>query len=158
MVGVIRPRRAIIGVGNLLYSDEGVGVHVARRLLEGDIPPGVAVWDGGTEGLGLMDAIVGLDRLVIVDCVKAGGAPGTIYRIDWNDLPAEAREEKTSFHQATISDVLENVALVTDPPHTTIIGVEPEHLEFGLELSTVVSAKLDAICRLALNEIQKRSD
>ena len=151
-MGLSPPKRAIIGVGNLLCSDEGVGVHIARRLLQTTLPSGIEVLDGGTEGFGLMDAIVGLERLVLVDCVKGGQAPGTIYCFDWADLP-ENPGTKTSIHQTTVGDVLRHVALIADLPRTTIIGVEPERLQLGLELSRPVAQQLEAVCRLCLQKV-----
>jgi hydrogenase maturation protease len=144
--------RAIIGVGNVLLGDEGVGVHAARALLRRDLPSGVAVLDGGTEGLGLMDAICGLERLVVIDCVRGGQAPGTVYCFDWDELPRSRRRlaTSTSAHQVSLADVLDRVALVGDLPRTTVVGVEPARLEMGLELSAPVAARLEAVCDVAL--------
>jgi len=149
------PARAVIGIGNVLFRDEGVGVHAARALLEQEVPPAIVVRDGGTEGLGLLDVIVGLERLVLLDCVTGGGAPGTIYRFDWGDVPTGAASATpTSQHQTDIGDVLRHVALIGDTPRTTIIGVEPESLELGLELSPAVAAAIPAVCRHALEQFE----
>jgi hydrogenase maturation protease len=154
-----RPKtpRAIIGVGNVLLGDEGVGVHAAHALKHRPLPPDIEVLDGGTEGLGLMDAICGLDRLVVIDCVRGGEAPGTIYRFDWGDRqsePARRLKTSTSVHQTSLADVLDRVALVCELPRTTIIGVEPRCLEMSLELSEPVAARLETVCALALEQCQ----
>lgn len=144
--------RAIIGVGNVLLGDEGVGVHAARALLQRELPPDITVLDGGTEGLGLMDAICGLERLVVIDCVRGGDAPGSIYCFDWDTMPHIPRRltTSTSVHQTSLADVLDRVALVQRPPRTTVIGVEPACLEMGLDLSEAVAARLVAVCDLSL--------
>ena len=151
----MEPRRAIIGVGNVLLCDEGVGVHAARALTHQDLPAHIAVLDGGTEGLGLMDAICGLERLVVIDCVRSGEAPGTIYCFDWDDLPQGGRPPMTSVHQTSLADVLDRLALVSSLPRITVVGVEPERLEPGLELSERVAARLDAVCSLSLELCQQ---
>ena len=71
----------ILGVGNLLLSDEGVGVHVANKLMEMDLPAGVEVIEGGTDGFRLMNVVTEADRLIVVDAVKGGSPPGSIYRL-----------------------------------------------------------------------------
>ncbi len=152
---VERPTQAVIGIGNLLFRDEGVGVHAARALMRFDVPPHIVVRDGGTEGLGLMDVIVGLTRLVLLDCVRGSGEPGTIYCFDWGDVPdASASSAPTSQHQADIGDVLRHVALIAEPPRTTVIGVEPRSLDLGLELSRPVAEQIPTVCRLALEQFE----
>jgi len=148
-------RRAIIGVGNVLCGDEGVGVHAARRLETADVPLDVAIWDGGTEGLVLMDAVVGLERLVIVDCVRGGEPPGTIYCFSWEDLPSQARRGRMSAHQTSFEDVLEHVALIAPLPRTTVVGVEPARLELGIGLSPQVKARMEQICALCWQQVME---
>ena len=148
------PVRAIIGVGNVLLSDEGVGVHAARALLRRPLPPNICVLDGGTEGLGLMDAICGLHRLVVIDCIHGGREPGTVFCFDWDPTTAGPGRlgSGSSAHQTNLTDVLQRVALVCEPPRTTVVGMEPASLEMGLELSEPVAARLDALCDLALRQ------
>jgi len=86
----------ILGVGNLLLSDEGVGVHVANKLMEMDLPAGVEVIEGGTDGFRLMNVVTGADRLIVVDAVKGESPPGSIYRFDINDVPSSPEKSATS--------------------------------------------------------------
>jgi hydrogenase maturation protease len=143
-------QRAIIGVGNVLLSDEGVGVHAVRLLARRATPKRIAILDGGTEGLGLMDAIVGLDRLVVIDCVRAGHVPGTLFVFDWDDGSPHTGRAMSSAHQVSVADLLGHVALLGRGPRTTIIGVEPESLEIGTSLSATVAAQLERVCAMAL--------
>lgn len=151
--------RGIIGVGNVLLSDEGVGVHAVRRLLQGEVPPDVLVLDGGTEGLGLMDVIVGLERLVVIDAIRGGGAPGTVYCVDWDELQGAGARHRpvTTAHQVSLADVFTHVSLVATLPRTTLVGVEPDSLDHGLELTPSVQAQLDRVCALCLEQIELTS-
>jgi len=149
------PKRIVIlGVGNLLLSDEGVGVHVANRLMEMELPAGVEVIEGGTHGFRLMNIVTEADRLVVVDAVKGGAAPGSIYRFDINDAPSYPSAFKTSVHQVGILEVIHLSELVGHIPETTIIGVEPKSLAMGLELSSQVAEKVPKVIEMVLKEIQ----
>jgi hydrogenase maturation protease len=142
----------ILGVGNLIMSDEGIGVHVANRMLEMELPPNVHVVEGGTDGFGLMNVIQEADRMILIDAVKGGGEPGSIYRFDIEDCPADANIFKTSVHQISILEVITLSGLIGSTPKTTIIGVEPKSLEMGMELSPEIEAKIPRVIRMALDE------
>lgn len=143
----------ILGVGNELLSDEGVGVHVARRLMEVELPSHIEVIEGGTDGFGLINIITDTDRLIVVDSVKGGNAPGTLYRFDIDDVPSAPGMFKTSVHQISILEVIDLSSLVGKRPHTTIIGVEPARLTISLELSEVVKTKIPRIIELIFETI-----
>jgi len=145
----------VIGVGNLLLSDEGVGVHVANKLMGMDLPAGVKVVEGGTDGFRLMNVVTEADRLIVVDAVKGEGAPGSIYRFDIKDAPTYPDAYKTSVHQIGILEVVHLSELVGKTPETTIIGVEPKSLDMGMELSPEVRAKLSRVIELILEEIKR---
>jgi len=145
-------RRVVLGVGNVLLGDEGVGVHAVRRLLERGLPPGVEAFDGGTEGFGLLDLVSTCSRLVVVDCVRGGQAPGTIYRFEPGHISVARERYATSIHQVGILEVLHFAALVGQRPRTTIVGVEPAVLEVSRALSPAVAARLDAVCETAILE------
>ncbi len=136
-------------------SDEGVGVHVANRLMEMDLPAGVKVVEGGTDGFRLMNVVTEADRLIVVDAVKGGGAPGSIYRFDIKDAPTCPDVYKTSVHQIGILEVIHLSELVGKTPETTIIGVEPKSLDMGMELSPEVQAKIPKIVELVLDEVSR---
>jgi hydrogenase maturation protease len=143
----------ILGVGNLLLSDEGVGVHVARKLMEMDFPPGVEVLEGGTDGFALMHVLLQADRLILVDAVKGGGAPGSIYRFEIEDCPPFPDIFKTSVHQISILEVINLSGLIGSTPRTTVIGVEPKRLEMGMELSPQIEATIPKVIQLIKEEV-----
>jgi hydrogenase maturation protease len=150
------PKRVVVlGVGNLLLSDEGVGVHVANKLMEMELPDGVEVIEGGTDGFRLMHVVTGAARLIVVDAVKGGGPPGSIYRFDIKDAPTYPDAYKTSVHQIGILDVVQLSELIGEAPETTIIGIEPKSLDMGMELSPEVKAKLSRIIELVLEEVKR---
>ncbi|MGQ9569723.1 MAG: HyaD/HybD family hydrogenase maturation endopeptidase [Thermodesulfovibrionales bacterium] len=144
----------IIGVGNLLLSDEGVGVHVANELMKKELPPYVSVVDGGTDGFRLLNIITEADRLIVIDAVKGGAEPGSIYRFDIGDVQGCPQGFKTSVHQIGILEVIDLSGLIGKTPHTTVIGVEPKSIEMGMELSPEVKSKIPRIIELTFEEIK----
>jgi hydrogenase maturation protease len=95
------------------------------------------------------------DRLIVVDAVKGGAAPGSIYRFDIEDAPSSPEEYKTSVHQISILEVVHLSELVGETPMTTIIGVEPKSIDMGMELSPELEAKLPKIIDLVFEEIKR---
>jgi len=148
-------RILILGVGNLLLSDEGVGVHIARTLMEMAFPPQVRVVEGGTDGFGLMHILLEADRLILVDAIRGGGPPGSIYRFEIEDCPPFPDTYKTSVHQISILEVINLSGLIGSPPRTTIIGVEPKCLEMGMDLSPEIQAKIPRVIQLVHEEVAR---
>jgi hydrogenase maturation protease len=145
----------ILGVGNLLLSDEGVGVHVANELMKMDLPPEVSVVEGGTDGFGLIGVITEADRLIVVDAVKGGGPPGSVYHFDIDEVQECPAGFKTSLHQIGILEVISLLGLMGKKPRTTVIGVEPKSLEMSMELSPEVKDKVPRMIELILDELKQ---
>jgi hydrogenase maturation protease len=147
------PKTLILGIGNLLLSDDGIGVHTAWRLQEVNLPEEVQVVDGGTCGLDLLQFLEGIERLVIVDAVKAGKQPGTIIRMVDEEIPAYLAL-KVSPHEIGLPELL-FTAKLRDlyPRQVVVLGIQPEMLETGVELSPIVSARLDDLVEKILEEI-----
>lgn len=139
-------RILVLGVGNILLQDEGVGVHVVRRLEEQfRFPEHVDLLDGATAGLELLHHFDGVARLLVVDVVDAGKPPGTIIHLDGEELPAFF-SIKISPHQLGLSDLLAVAELTGKRPAETVaIGIQPASLDTGLELSPTVAERLDDI-------------
>ncbi|MFH1650798.1 MAG: HyaD/HybD family hydrogenase maturation endopeptidase [Chloroflexota bacterium] len=144
----------VLGVGNLLLQDEGVGVHVIQAL-EGTTPPeatSLEIIDGGT--LPDMVPLAGVDKLIVVDAVKGGGKPGSVYRFHPEDISLE-RGTATSLHQLNL---LENLGIMEHlgqkPAEVVIIGVEPEEITWGLELSPRLQQCLPRIVEVVNGEIR----
>ena len=145
----------ILGVGNLLLSDEGVGVHVANALMNMNLPPEVSVVEGGTDGFRLLNVITETDRLIVIDAVKGGAESGSIYRFDIDDVRNCPVGFKTSVHQIGILEVIDLSELIGKRPHTTIIGIEPKSLEMGMELTPEIKFKIPRIIELIFDELEK---
>ena len=148
------PRIVVIGVGNLLLQDEGIGIHVVQALEEMGLPPDVRLIDGGTSPDLIAYTRAG-DKMVIVDAARAGGEPGTVYRF----LPADFAAEKAALASAHEMGVVENLTLMAlagnQPRETVIIGVEPAEIDWGTELSPFLQGKLPEILRVVLEEINR---
>ena len=149
------PKTVILGIGNVLLSDEGIGVHVANELSGMDLPPGVSVVEGGTDGFRLLNIITEADRLIVVDAVKGGAEPGSIYRFNVDDVRNVPPGFRTSVHQVGILEVIDLSGLIGKTPKTTVIGVEPKSLDMSLELSPEIKEKIPRIIELVFEELGK---
>ena len=147
-------RAVVLGVGNILLSDEGIGVHAVRALEERyELPPEVVVIDGGTSAMDCLDQIASVDLLLIADCVRGGREPGTLVRIGDGELHAFFRT-KISPHQVGLSDVLAALTLHgSAPARTVLIGAEPKSFSLGLEPTPELAAKLPAIVEALAAEL-----
>ena len=144
----------MLGVGNLLLSDDGVGVHTIRRLQEvAQLSEEVQVLDGGTMGLDLLYYLEGVSHLLIVDAVEMGEEPGTVVRLEGDEVPSFL-SIKMSPHQIGIPDML-FAAKLKDlyPPNLVLWGVQPAALDVGLELSPVVAAQVDALVSKVVEQL-----
>ena len=146
----------ILGAGNLLLSDDGVGVHAIRRLQESiEWPEEIQVLDGGTLGLDLLHYLEGVSHLLIVDAMETGQPPGTLRRLAGDEVPAYL-SVKMSPHQIGLPDML-FAAKLRDlyPDEVVIWGVQPATTEVGLELSPQVAAQLDLLMERILGELAR---
>lgn len=150
-------RTVILGIGNTILSDEGVGVHAAEALQQAyEIPEGVEVIDGGTAGMELLDPLTDVDLLVVLDAVKAKRAPGELVVLAGKEVPVFFRA-KLSPHQVSICDVLASLEFAGTPPKDIVlIGVEPESFELGTELTPKIAAALPAMVARAQAELAVR--
>lgn len=136
-------RIVVLGVGNTLLSDEGVGVHAVTRLVElYDLPETVEVIDGGTSGMDCLDQVSGADHLLIADCMRSKQEPGTITRLTGEQIPAFFKT-RISPHQVGLSDMLAALNFHDMMPKNIVLyGVEPESMALGMEPTATVAAQL----------------
>ncbi len=145
----------VLGVGNTLMGDEGVGVHVIERLLaEYKIPNEVQVLDGGVLGMDLLYYLEGVENLLLVDAVEARKEPGTIIRLEGDEVPAFF-SLKISPHQVGVPDMLA-VAKLKDlyPKRIVLWGIQPQFLEMGLEMSPLIESKVDILVGNAVDQLK----
>ena len=141
---------AILGVGNLLMKDDGVGVHVARALGTLDLPDDVVVIDAGTDPDVAYDVDYA-DRIIVIDAVLGDGPPGTIYRLTGTPGGISDCGER-SCHDIGLLQTL-RVAR-PDEREIVVIGVEPKEIECGLDLSSEVAARVPRVVELVRQEIE----
>jgi len=135
----------VLGIGNLLWADEGFGIRALERLhAEWRFRPGVRLLDGGTQGLYLLPYVEGCRKLLILDAVDYGLAPGTLKVVKDDDVPAFMGAKKMSLHQTGFQEVLAVARLRGWAPKAiTLIGCQPEVLEdYGGSLSESVRARI----------------
>jgi hydrogenase maturation protease len=147
-----RPKILIAGMGNILLRDDGVGVHAVKRFPSADhhayrtIEVGCAVFDA----LHLFDWA---DKILLIDAMQAGGKPGTVYQVDsLNELAVNP--QPASLHEFSVIQAIDMIQ--KDPrPAVTILGIEPEVIDFGLELSEAVEASLPLVWKTGLEIVRK---
>lgn len=146
----------ILGVGNYLFTDEGVGIRVIEKLeKEYDFPEHVVPVDGGVLGVHLMGVISAADYLIVVDAIKNKNAPGTLYRLAGEEIPSRILA-KNSLHQVDLLEALTLVKAIDRSPETVIVGVEPEDIKtMGLDLTPTVQARVDDLIKMVLTELDR---
>jgi hydrogenase maturation protease len=142
--------RFVVGIGNTLLKDEGVGCHVVHALEEVSLPD-VEIIDGGTCP-DVLQRLEGADKLIIVDAVKGGGMPGQIYRFHLEDITVE-QKPFLSLHDMNLVDSLMLMRLWHNIGEAVIIGVEPREINWGLELSPELREKMPQIVDAILSEL-----
>jgi hydrogenase maturation protease len=144
----------VLGLGNLVHGDDGVGVHVIHRLQEDPrVPVEVVLMDGGTQGLNLIPHISGVDRLLVVDAIDVGQKPGTLIRLEGDavhNLPG-----KPSVHQLGFADLMIAMTLLGDSPKEVIvIGVQPQSTEWSVELTDPVLDSMEELVAVVIAQLK----
>jgi hydrogenase maturation protease len=138
-------RTLVLGLGNLVHSDDGAGIHAVQRMqTDARVPSDVVIIDGGTQGLSLLPHISGFERLLVIDAVDAGEPPGTLIRLEGRalaDMPGNA-----SVHQLGFSDLMVAMKLLGDlPAEVVVFGVQPMSTEWSAELTPPVEKALSPL-------------
>lgn len=148
-------RILVMGVGNILWTDEGLGVRIVEWLERNyDFSDNVTLYDGGTLGMRLMDPIMNSDLLIVVDAVLGEGEPGDVYRLTGDDL-RKSLAFKNSMHQTDLVDTLIYCDIAGHRPEAVVIGVEPYDFQtMAVEVSECIAAKMPDIASRVLDEIK----
>ena len=152
---MFRPRVAIVGVGNILMGDDGVGVRVVERLQQRSLPEGVEVVDAGTAFQDVLPRLAEHDLVIVVDAVRAGGSPGQVYCFDLGPDNIASSEPCLSVHDVNVVAAarLQMISGVPLPP-IRVLGVEPKDAAMNLQLSDEVCKRLEEVADLAIKEAQ----
>ncbi len=147
----------VLGIGNLLWADEGFGVRCVEQLAaQWLVPEGITVMDGGTQGLYLLPYVQGAQRLIVFDAIDYGLPPGTMKRVEGDAVPRFMGAKKMSLHQTGFQEVIAAADLTGQlPKQLLLIGVQPEELEdYGGSLRAVVKARLDDAVAMAVAQLR----
>ncbi len=147
-------RIAVLGIGNVLMEDEGVGVHVVNRLeKEYDFSPSIQLIDGGVTGTDLLPYLEENDRVIIVDAVNFEEEPGFIGSIENDDILTRLTT-KMSLHHLGITDVLSSLKLLgTGPEEIFLVGIQPASINLTMELSDTIITRMDRIIEVVLDKL-----
>lgn len=149
-----KKRYLVLGVGNILLKDEGLGVRAVEYIRERySVPDSVSLIDGGTGGLNLLSLMRDFDHIIIVDAVAPRTTPGALYRIPGRELP-KSPPLMTTAHQLGVQDMLAIAALEGCEAEVVVIGMEPKEVSVGLELSVVVREKLPEVAGMVAKELK----
>jgi len=146
----------ILGVGCILFSDEGFGIRVIERLQElYEFPDNVSIVDGGVLGMNLLGVISEADQLIVVDAIRNKGKVGSLYRLEDDAIPQRIRA-KNSLHQIDFLEALTLCQALDKVPETVIVGVEPEDIDtLSIDLTPGIQTKIDPVLNMVLAELDR---
>ena len=146
----------LIGVGNILLKDEGIGVRVAEELKKKHWPPSVEVIDGGVAGFGLIDFFLESTKVFLIDAADMNLPPGTIRRFAADAIRLQEEAPKLSMHEVSLLEVLGITrALDSSPREIIIIGIQPKEISGGMELTPELQAVVPKVIEMVLKELEK---
>ncbi|RZB35067.1 MAG: hydrogenase maturation protease [Desulfobacteraceae bacterium Eth-SRB1] len=146
----------ILGVGCMLCSDEGFGIHVIEKLQElYEFPDNVSIVDGGVLGISLLGVISEADQLIVVDVIRNKEEVGSLYRLEGDQIPERIRA-KNSLHQIDFLEALTLCQALDKVPETVILGVEPEDISsVSIDLTPQIQTKIDPVINMVLAELDR---
>lgn len=146
----------ILGVGCILFTDEGFGIRVIEKIQElYEFPENVSVVDGGVLGLNLLGVISEADHLIVVDAIRNKDKAGSLYRLEGDAIPERIRA-KNSLHQVDFLEALTLCQALDKVPETVIIGVEPEDIDtLGLDLTPAIRPMIEPVIEMVLIELDR---
>jgi hydrogenase maturation protease len=149
------PKYVVLGLGNTLHSDDGVGPQAVERLRsDARVPEDVALIEGGTLGLELLTYIWDCSYLLVLDAVDVGQPPGTLVRMSSQEL--QTLPGRGSVHQLGVADLLVALrVLARQPPTVVLLGVQPATTEWGTELSPAVGAVMGSLIEASVAELMR---
>lgn len=147
---------ALIGLGNILLKDEGIGVHVINAVEKRyTFSPELEIIDGGTMGLDLLPFFQTHDRIVLVDAVDFGKEPGSVMIVEDADIPS-VLNPKLSVHHIGLSDILLAAQLVRERPiKVSLIGIQPESMDVGLDMTARINGKMEKLIELVIQTLKE---
>jgi hydrogenase maturation protease len=147
---------AVFGIGNILLSDDGVGVHAVNKLISDyEFPEHVEIIDGGTKGLDLLPLFENRDKVLIIDAANFKKEPGTIDTVVGDKIPAFL-STKLSVHQIGLPDMLFAAKwMEITPPEICLIGIQPKSMDTTVEMTSVISGKMDDLLEKVMHKLKE---
>lgn len=147
----------ILGVGNSIQMDDGIGIHVLEELKKISLPGNIELFDGGTAGFDLINVVSERKKVIVIDAVNGGEPPGTIYKFSPEDIKSR-NIMYDSLHQLGIIESLQMAKLLDKYPDECIIfGIEPKTIDWGLELTESLKVMVPKTIELVLKELNLSS-
>jgi hydrogenase maturation protease len=147
----------VLGLGNLLLKDDGIGVYLVRELQKTGLPPAVRVCEIGTAVFEILLRAAGAAPLLVVDALHGGGRPGSVYRLDAGELRPRGGSggQAISLHDFRLPELLALPGMAESGVGCRIFGVEPQEIDFGCSLTPALARKLPALVRALQDEIKR---
>jgi len=154
---VSQPKILIIGIGNILLQDEGIGVHIIKELQKMNLPENIYLIDGGSGEVNLMDYTnKGIDKVIIIDAIKGGKTHGLTFRLSANEILSTTKHIY-AFHQSELVGIFKILDVFSrKPKEIVILGVVPKEIEWSLTLSPELQGKIPQIIRVVFDEIENK--
>lgn len=150
-------RTLVLGVGNILQSDDGLGVYIVNRLVESgiDLPDHVEVVDGGTAGFDLLPLMKGKDKIIVVDALRTGDPPGSLYRFTPDQIASAGHG--LSLHDVGIGQIIKTLKLLGENPEIQIIGIVPDDIDtLDIAISPAVRETVPRAIELILDAVSDK--
>ena len=145
----------VIGIGNLLLMDEGIGVHTINELETHDLPESIEIYDGGTGGVKLIDLMHGAARVIFIDAVETGKAPGSVTIFRAEDVHSIYNKKKYSLHDTDLMEIIKMAEMLGNPPMIEIVGIQPKTINYGTTLSKELAVSMSNIVNSVLKRIEE---
>lgn len=143
----------VLGLGNILLRDEGVGVRVVQAMEDMELPPGVELFDGATAGMDLLNVLVDRRKVIVIDAIEGDSEPGTVLRLSPDEL-APPQGQCVSLHEIGVLEALTMVRHIGTPPDEVVIfGVKPKDVSCGLDLSPEIDRLVPGIIELVMADL-----
>ncbi len=150
-----RNKTVIIGIGNLLLMDEGIGVHTINELEKHNLPASIEIYDGGTGGFKLIDLMHGAARVIFIDAVESAKAPGTVTIFSSEEVHSFYNRKKYSLHDTDLMEIIKMAEMLDNPPQIEIVGIQPRTINYGTTLSQELTDLMPVITNTVLRRIEE---
>lgn len=147
----------VLGLGNILLRDEGVGVRVVEAMQALELAPDVELFDGATAGLDLLDVLADRRKVIVIDAIEGDSAPGTVVRLRPEDLVPRSAQS-VSLHEVGLLETLAVAGqLGIAPEEVIVIGIKPKDVSCGLTLSQEIARLVPRVVEVVLAELEKQA-